>query len=165
MNFIEIHKFKCLKCGRLYELEGDEQPMRCPSILCPNHKLPNEAQNLLPWQVRKAIEEAALKDDPIVPPAVVPVIPEEAALSIKKIEEYFHGENPFIKEESPVVVPEEVTKDVIDFGTYSNDKLAEFADKAGLSKTIKKRETIIDKLTEMKFIPEDEITPAQADTD
>jgi len=43
--------------------------------------------------------------------------------------------------------------DSVDFGQFSDEVIAQFADMAGLPKTIKKRETIIEKLTELGFDP------------
>ncbi|HBG77494.1 MAG TPA: hypothetical protein DDW84_01410 [Phycisphaerales bacterium] len=43
---------------------------------------------------------------------------------------------------------------VFDFATCSDEQIAEFAVKAGLSANVKKRETIIAKLTEAGFMPE-----------
>lgn len=43
--------------------------------------------------------------------------------------------------------------ETVDFGQFSDDVIAQFADLAGLPKTIKKRETIIEKLKELGFDP------------
>jgi len=42
----------------------------------------------------------------------------------------------------------------VDFTTYSDEKIMEFAQQAGLPANVKKRETIIAKLTEAGFMPE-----------
>jgi len=59
-KFVEIHRYKCVVCNRVSEIEGEDKPILCPSILCPNHQAKPNAEPLLPWQIRK-VEEAALR--------------------------------------------------------------------------------------------------------
>lgn len=60
ISFVEIRTYKCRKCGRIVQLEGDEKPIKCPSLICPNHRDVSNTETMLPWQKRKAEEEAAL---------------------------------------------------------------------------------------------------------
>jgi len=59
-KFVEIHRYRCIACKRVVEIEGEEKPVRCPSLICPNHKNVPNGTVKLPWQLRKAEQESEL---------------------------------------------------------------------------------------------------------